>query len=54
LIAGVISFSFAIGSLSSMLSNLDAKAAKLKEKLHVLNEIQNEYKIPYELYRRLR
>lgn len=54
LLVGVIGFSFAIGSLSSILSSLDAKAAKLKEKLQILNEIQVEYKLPYELFRRLR
>ena len=54
LLIGVIGFSFAIGSLSSVLSSLDAKAAKLKEKLSILENIRTEYKIPYELYRRLR
>ncbi|CDW85371.1 cation channel family protein [Stylonychia lemnae] len=54
LVVGVVSFSFAIGSLSSILSSLDAKAAKLKEKLQILSEIQSEYKIPYDLFRRLR
>lgn len=54
LIVGVIGFSFAIGSLSSVLSSLDAKSARLKEKNKILDEIKNEYKIPYDLYRRLR
>ena len=54
LIIGVVGFSFAIGSLSSVLSSLDAKAAKLKEKLSMLEDIRKEYKIPYDLYRRLR
>jgi hypothetical protein len=54
LIVGVVGFSFAIGSLSSVLSSLDAKAAKLKEKLATLEDIRGEYKIPYDLYRRLR
>ena len=47
-------FSFAIGGLSSVLSTLDAKAAKLKEKLSTLEDIRNEYKMSYNLYRRLR
>ena len=51
---GVIGFSFAIGGLSSVLSTLDAKAAKLKEKLSTLEDIRTEYKVPYDLYRRLR
>lgn len=54
LIVGVVGFSFAIGSLSSVLSSLDAKAGKLKEKLGTLEDIRGEYKIPYDLYRRLR
>jgi hypothetical protein len=51
---GVVGFSFAIGGLSSVLSTLDAKAAKLKDKLASLEDIRTEYKIPYDLYRRLR
>jgi len=54
LIIGVIGFSFAIGSLSSVLSSLDVKAGKLQEKMDTLNNIREEYKIPYDLYRRLR
>jgi hypothetical protein len=54
LICGVVGFSFAIGSLSSVLSSLDAKAGKLQEKLSILNNIKQEYQLPYELYRRLR
>ena len=51
---GVFSFSFAIGSLSSVLSTLDSKQAKLKEKLNTLNEINQSYNLNYDLYRRLR
>ena len=36
------------------MSSLDAKAAKLKEKLQILNDISTEYRIPYDLFRRLR
>ncbi len=54
LIIGVVGFSFAIGSLSSVLSSLDAKAGKLAEKMETLNNIKEDYRIPYELYRRLR
>lgn len=54
LIIGVVGFSFAIGSVSSVISSLDAKAAKLKEKLQTLENVRNEYKVPYDLYRRLR
>jgi hypothetical protein len=51
---GVVGFSFAIGGLSSVLSTLDARAAKLKDKLATLEDIRSEYKIPYTLYRKLR
>ena len=62
---GVISFSFAIGSLSSVVQNLDSKQAKLKvtshpiantfqEKLSTLNEIKATHKLNYDLYSRLR
>jgi Ion channel len=54
LIIGVIGFSFAIGSLSSVLSSLDAKAGKLQEKMETLDNIREEYRLPYDLYRRLR
>ena len=45
MIIGVIAFSFATGSLSSILSNYDAKEAFVKEKMATLNEIEKEYKI---------
>ena len=54
LLVGVVGFSFAVGGLSSVLSTLDAKAAKLKEKMSTLEDIRHEYKIRYDLYRRLR
>jgi hypothetical protein len=54
LIIGVIGFSFATGSLSSVLSSLDAKAGKLAEKMEILNDIKEEYRISYDLYRKLR
>jgi hypothetical protein len=40
MIIGVISFSFAAGSLSSIISNYDASQAKLKEKMATLNDIR--------------
>jgi len=50
MLIGVISFSFATGSLSSIISNYDSSQAKLKEKISVLNEIKSDYKIGPELY----
>jgi len=51
---GVISFSFATGSLTSILSNYDASQAKLKEKIATLNEIKKDYGIDPEFYDELR
>ena len=36
MLIGVVSYSYAIGSLSSLLTSLDTKTAKLKEKLSIL------------------
>ncbi len=45
MLIGVISFSFATGALSSIISNYDSSQAKLKEKIATLNEIKSEYSI---------
>ena len=50
MLVGVLTFSFATGSLSSVLSNLDSANAKLKEKVQVLDQIRDEYGIPMDLY----
>jgi len=50
MITGVISFSFASGSLSSILSNYDQSVAILKEKQGTLNEINHKYKLSQELF----
>ena len=54
MVIGVISFSFATGTLSSILSNLDSSNAKLKGKLGLLHDINDEYKLPKSLYDDLR
>ena len=51
---GVCSYSFAIGSLSSVLSTLDTKKAKLKSKLNILEELKNEFKLDFDMYNRLK
>lgn len=47
---GVTSFTFANGSLASILSSYDELNVDLNEKLAILNKIKNEYNIPKELY----
>ena len=54
MLVGVISFSFATGSLSSIMSNYDAANAKLSGRISVLNRIYQEYYLPLGLYQRLR
>ena len=51
---GVVAFSFAIGSLSSILSNYDSSQATLKEKIATLNDIKKDYLIEDQLYEELR
>lgn len=53
MLIGVISFSFATGAISSIISNQDSTEAKLKEKMSTLESIQQEYAIEKELFNRL-
>jgi len=50
MILGVLSFSFASGSLASIISNLDSKNALLKYKLEIIEGIRKDFKIPKKLY----
>lgn len=43
MLIGVISFSFATGAISSIITNQDTAEAKLKEKMQTLESIQTEY-----------
>ncbi|CDW86372.1 cation channel family protein [Stylonychia lemnae] len=54
MIIGVIAFSFATGSLSSIISNYDASQAQLKEKMATLNDIKSKYNINADLFDDLR
>ena len=54
MLIGVISFSFATGSLASIISNYDSSEAKLKEKMAVLVEIQRQYEIGEQMFDELR
>jgi hypothetical protein len=53
-IFGACCFTFAVGSLTSVLSSLDAREAKLKENLEILDTIKKEYKIDTEFYMQLK
>ncbi|TNV83436.1 hypothetical protein FGO68_gene1262 [Halteria grandinella] len=51
---GAVAFSFAISSLSSMLSALDTRTAQLRERMGTLNQIKRQYRLSFDLYRRLK
>jgi hypothetical protein len=50
MITGVILFSFASGALASIIQNFDSSNAFYQEKLLVLNKIYKEFKLPLELF----
>jgi hypothetical protein len=54
MIIGVVSFSFANGSLASIIQNFDQTNASYQEKMVILNRIYKEYCLPMELYIKLK
>jgi hypothetical protein len=50
MILGVVAFSFASGSLASILQNYDNHSANLQEKMTTLDRILKDYEIPKDLY----
>ena len=54
MLIGVVSYSYAIGSLSSLLTSLDTKTAKLKEKLSILENIRREFRLSFVLYKKMK
>ena len=54
MITGVIGFSFATGSLSSIMSNYDQTQAIIKQKIQTLNKIDSKYELSLELYEDIR
>ena len=51
---GVCAYSFAIGSITSVLTTMDTREAKLKEKLNTLDELRTDYSVNYETYMKLK
>ena len=51
---GVIMYSFAIGSLSSIVSTLDNKTAEMNQKLNILSTIKKEFNLEQEIYDKVR
>ena len=54
--AGVISFSYATGSLSSIISSIDSREASEQERIMILNGLRDDYgeALTDELYHKLR
>ena len=50
MVIGVISFSYANGTLASILANYDEQNAELQEKINILNKVYKQYYLPLELY----
>ena len=53
MIVGVFAFSFANGSLASIMSNIDESNASYVEKMEILNKIYKQYSLPDELHIRI-
>lgn len=51
---GVFFYSFTIGSLSSLISNLDSNSARLDSQLNSLSQLRTQYNIDDDLYNRLK
>jgi hypothetical protein len=51
---GVIAFSFANGSLTSIIQNVDSNNAKYEQQVTMLNDIYKEYCLPLELFNRIK
>lgn len=51
---GVFFYSFTIGSLSSLLTNIDSKSAHLETKLNTLLQLKSQYSLDDNLYVRLK
>jgi len=53
MVLGVFIYSYTIGALSNLMSNLDARKAKLNQKLELLAELSIEYGISKEFHQKL-
>lgn len=53
MIIGVVAFSFATGSLSSIISSVDSQSAMMQERSQTLSRIYKEYQLPLSLYNRI-
>ena len=54
MLIGVLTFSFASGSLASILQNYDSSNAKYHQKLEVLKRIYSQFNLPKEMFQKLK
>ena len=54
MLVGAVAFSFSISSLSSMLSTIDTRTARFRERLTTLNTIKRQYKLSFDVFRRIK
>lgn len=54
MVIGVVAFSFASGTLSSILQNYDEQNAKQEDKMNILRKLQKDYSLPLDLYTRIK
>jgi hypothetical protein len=54
MLVGVFAFSFASGSLASILQNYDSQNGKVHERVAMLNKLLKEYYLPLDLYTKLK
>ena len=50
MLLGVVSFSFANGTMASVVSNLDKQNANFEEKQVILTSMIKEYQLPFKLH----
>jgi hypothetical protein len=50
MLVGVISFSFATGTLSSVIQSYDNKNSMLKEQMDILQDLQDQYNFDIDLF----
>ena len=53
MLLGVVSFSFATGTIASIITSYDSQEAVMKEKIATLNDMQIEYDLDIQLFNKL-
>jgi hypothetical protein len=53
MLIGVVLFSYATGSISSIISSADSEDARLKEKMSTLKELQGDYDLEVGLFNKI-